>query len=123
MSATAPDSLGRPLRRGRFSPRTRIERGLLLDLVAVLEAAPKGLRRWSVMRALRERRRRAGHEIALKFEDEVERLFREFCVADEGSDGGGGAKPFFRPKDTAGEVWAADPARLAAFLAGDSVTG
>jgi hypothetical protein len=107
-------------RRGGPYPKTRLDRELLLDLVAVLEAAPRGLRRWSVMRALRDRRIRAGREIALKFEDDVERLFRQFCVVDgAGEDGGdGGApKPFYRPKETAGEVWAVDRARLSAFLA------
>ena len=110
-------------RRGGPYPKTRLDRELLLDLVAVLEAAPRGLRRWAVMRALRDRRIRAGREIALKFEDDVERLFRQFCVMDgaaqaagEGGDGDA-TKPFFRPKETAGEVWAVDRERLGAFLA------
>ena len=114
MSDTATDRLDHAPARGRHFSRTRVERALLMDLIAVLEAAPKGLRRWSVMRALRDRRSRAGYDITLKFEDEVERLFRQFCVV-----GGTGddAKPFFRPKETAGEVWAVDPTRLALFLA------
>ena len=116
--------LSRARRGGHPYSRGRLDRSLLLDLAAVLEAAPRGLRRWSVMRALRERRLRAGHAISLKFEDEVERIFREFCIAETAqtpapADEGEGAKLFFRPKDTAGEVWAVDPARLAAFLAGE----
>ncbi len=102
MSATADDYAGRLLRRGRPAPRTRLDRELLLDLAAVLQAAPEGLRRWSVMRALRDRRTRLGHDIALKFEDEVERLFRAFCVADAAGDEGNGTasnvKLFFRPR-------------------------
>lgn len=106
-----------PLRRPRIHPRQRHDRSLLADLIAVLGAHPKGLRRWSVMRAMRTRRERAGHDLTLKFEDEIERLFRDFCAAEPPVDGE--TKPFFRPKETAGEVWAVDPARLAAFLAGE----
>ena len=56
----------------------------------------------------------AGHEITLKFEDEVERLFREYCVNDPPRENE--TRPFFKPKDTAGEVWAVDAQRLTAFL-------
>jgi hypothetical protein len=105
---------GAPQRVLRSPMRPRQDRTLLTDLIAVLEANPTGLRRWSVMRAMRTRRERAGHEITLKFEDEIERLFREYCVSEppRASD----TRPFFRPKEKAGEVWAVDPARLGAFL-------
>jgi hypothetical protein len=106
-----------PLRRPRMNPRQRYDRTLLIDLIAVLQAHPKGLRRWSVMRAMRTRRERAGHDVTLKFEDEIERLFRDFCAAEPPIDGD--VKPFFRPKETAGEVWSVDPARLAVFMAGE----
>jgi hypothetical protein len=98
----------------RNPTRQRCDWALLKDLIAVLGAHPAGLRRWSVMRALRTRRERAGHEITLKFEAEVERLFRENCVSDPPRESE--TRPFYKPKDKAGEVWAADPARLAAFL-------
>jgi hypothetical protein len=101
--------------RGTRNPmRQRHDRALLDDLIAVLEAAPVGLRRWSVMRAMRNRRARAGHEITPKFEDEVERLFREYCASDSPHENE--TRPFFKPKEKAGEVWAVDPARLTAFL-------
>jgi hypothetical protein len=106
-----------PLRRARINPRQRYDRSLLADLIAVLSAHPKGLRRWSVMRAMRTRRERAGHDLTLKFEDEIERLFRDFCAAEPPAEGE--TKPFFRPKETAGEVWAVDPARLAVFLSSE----
>jgi hypothetical protein len=91
-------------------------RALLNDLIAVLEENPAGLRRWSVMRAMRERRRSAGCEITPKFEDEIERLFREHCVSEPPRDNE--PRPFFKPKEKAGEVWAVDPARLVGFLEG-----
>ena len=94
--------------------KKRYDRTLLKDLIDVLEANPKGLRRWSVMRAMRARRERAGHEITLKFEDEVERMFRENCVSDPPREDE--TRPFYKPKETAGEVWAVDPQRLTAFL-------
>lgn len=98
----------------RNPARKRYDRTLMKDLIDVLEENPKGLRRWSVMRATRTRRERAGHEITLKFEDEVERLFREYCVSDPPRENE--TRPFYKPKDKAGEVWAVDTARLTLFL-------
>ncbi len=109
IDAFEPDS-----RTVRRPIRYRDDRSLLHDLIAVLEAHPAGLRRWSVMRAMRTRRERAGHEITLKFEDEIERLFREYCVSEPPRENE--TRPFFKPKDKAGEVWAVNPARLTAFL-------
>ena len=116
---SAGETLEHSVRRAERSPsRVRHDRTLLLDLVAVLEANPKGLRRWSVMRAMRARRAQSGHEITPKFEDEVERMFRDHCAAEPPREND--TRPFFKPKETAGEVWAVDPARLAAFLNGEA---
>ena len=116
---SAGETLERSTRHMQRSPaRTRHDRTLLFDLVAVLEANPKGLRRWSVMRAMRTRRANAGHEITPKFEDEVERLFRDHCAPEPPRENE--TRPFFKPKETAGEVWAVDPARLAPFLNGEA---
>jgi len=105
---------GAPERVLRNPMRQRYDRTLLNDLIAVLEANPAGLRRWSVMRAMRTRRERAGHEITLKFEDEIERLFREYCITEPPREND--TRPFFKPKEKAGEVWAVDAARLTGFL-------
>jgi hypothetical protein len=86
-----------------------IDQTCLHDLIAVLELHPRGLRRWSVMRAMRERAQKSNREVSCKFEDKVERVFRHFCEGDILC-----TRPvdpskqelFFRPKDTAGEVWA-----------------
>jgi hypothetical protein len=74
------------------------------ELVAVLAAHPGGLRRWSVMNAIRQRRRAAARDIPLKMEADIERIFRLFCTRDASR-----AQPaplFCRPGEKAGEVWA-----------------
>jgi len=76
------------------------------ELVAALAPHPKGLRRWSVMRAIRKNRAAQAREIPLKLETDVERAFRRFCRGDDmrASD----TALFCRPAEKAGEVWALD---------------
>jgi hypothetical protein len=90
----------------------------LADLVAVLDANPRGLRRWSVMRAMRTRAEKAKREVTPKFEDDVERVFRRFCEGDAVRAGlsNSAEELFFRPKETAGEVWAVHSERAQAWL-------
>ena len=101
----------------------RPDQPILGELIKVLTPYPGGLRRWSVMRAIRSDRERASREVSQKFEDEVERTFRRFC-ADTNV-----AKPdavaasdalFYRPPEKAGEVWAIIPERAKAWLDADS---
>ena len=77
------------------------------ELVAALAPHPKGLRRWTVMRAIRANREAVSREIPLKLEADVERAFRQFCQG-EGTRAAGTAL-FFRPAEKAGEVWALSP--------------
>lgn len=100
--------------------RNGTEGDSLRDLIAVLTPVPKGLRKWSVMRAIRTRRERAGQDIPLKFEADIERAFRRHCAGDSIH----GAAPstaalFFRPKETAGEVWALNADAARAWLDAD----
>jgi hypothetical protein len=76
------------------------------ELVAALAPHPKGLRRWSVMRAIRKNRYAQARDIPLKLEADVERAFRQFCRDDDMR--ASGAALFYRPAEKAGEVWALD---------------
>ena len=104
---------------GLSGARGRTSFSHLRDLVEVLNEHPAGLRRWSVMRAMRSRRENAGLEVPQKFEDEVERAFRNRCAietppgAPERDDS---SALFFRPKERAGEVWAVYRDRAAEWL-------
>jgi len=112
-----------------FSPRTHHRSGgtrlwqvnatVVAELARLLLAHPGGLRRWSVMRAMRKTWEHANLEVSLKFEDEVERHFRYFSADDECAKNPEQAQYalFFRPADKAGEVWAATPERTRAWLA------
>jgi hypothetical protein len=82
----------------RHAPRATI----VEELVAALTPHPAGLRRWSVMRAIRKGREAVAREIPLKLEADVERTFRQFCSGD----GASGTALFYRPAEKAGEVWA-----------------
>ncbi|HEY6577786.1 MAG TPA: hypothetical protein VIY09_00560 [Rhizomicrobium sp.] len=100
------------------SERSRAEQSYVHDLVRILVRHPGGLRRWSVMRAIRARREKSGEDLPLRFEDEVERAFSRQCAVEPGKGGADSAdrEPalFYRPKDRAGEVWAvhADRAKM-----------
>src|SRR6476659_4702574 len=100
------------------SARLRAEPSLLRDLIAVLAEHPSGLRRWSVMRAMRARAEKANRDVSPKFEDEVERSFRRHCAGDSvrASQSPQPAELFYRPKEKAGEVWALDQEKARAFL-------
>lgn len=93
-----------PLPRPHFVSGDNIDTSIVDELVAVLAAHPGGLRRWSVMNAIRQRRRAAARDIPLKMEAEIERTFRQFCARDISDTLG--AALFCRPGEKAGEVWA-----------------
>jgi hypothetical protein len=102
----------------------RLDQSYLTDLIEVLASNPKGLRRWSVMRALRKARESAGRDVPQKFEDDVERVFRRFCsttdVAND-TDRLSGSALFYRPQERAGEVWAVFPVRAELWLKSDHI--
>ena len=76
------------------------------ELVTALAGHPGGLRRWSVMRAIRKGREAVSRDIPLKLEADVERTFRRFCRNDEMR--ASSTALFYRPAEKAGEVWALD---------------
>jgi hypothetical protein len=91
---------------------------LLGELITVLKPHARGLRRWSVMRAMRDNRKRQSRDIPQKFEEDVERIFRRFCAEDTATRVCAAENaPFYRPRETAGEVWALHPERAEAMLA------
>lgn len=86
-----------------------------VELIEVLRPHAAGLRRWSVMRAMRSRREARGRSIPLKFEDNIERVFRRLC-ADPGQAAAESEAVFYRPQERAGEVWAVHPEQADAWL-------
>ena len=91
--------------------KLRVDAVILDELRTVLAAHPGGLRRWSVMQAIRKNRDHTGQDIPQNFEAEVERMFRRFCAGAYKKHGGGISRDalFCRPSDKAGEVWAILP--------------
>jgi hypothetical protein len=100
-----------PMRAPRHEP------AILGELVELLASHPGGLRRWSVMRAIRDSRSRASRPMSLKFESQVERVFRGCCsnCAELGKNPENAL--FYRPEGKAGEVWAVHAERARAWLA------
>lgn len=97
-------------------PRSSTEAQLLADLIQLLLKNPAGLRRWSVMRAMRTELARTNRSIPHKLEDDVERVFRRYS-ASPGDAVSARQALFFRPGEKAGEVWAVHPEPAQAWLA------
>ena len=93
----------------------RLDYSYVHDLISVLTKNPNGLRRWSVMQALRKTREKAGHNISQKFEDEIEHMFRRFCASSENNKGTDEIL-FYRPPERAGEVWCVYPDKAENWL-------
>lgn len=92
---------------------------VLDELVKVLSPHPGGLRRFSVMRAIRVLRERSSRPISLKFEAEIERAFRSACANWSGGKPPEGSNAlFYRPEGKAGEVWAVNAERAGDWLSG-----
>lgn len=107
---------------GQASRQTRESNSVLAELIEVLSHHPGGLRRWSVMRAIRREREQSSRDIPQKLEDEVERAFRQFCIDQLDGKTRGCSEDtalFYRPQEKAGEVWAVIAGRGEAWLRGD----
>jgi hypothetical protein len=103
----------------------RLDHSYLLDLISVLNPHRGGLRRWSVMRAIRKHREAARLPIPHKLEDGVERVFRHYCADSENFKKRGAALKtalFHLPQDKAGEVWAVHSDRAEAWLKAENGT-
>ncbi len=102
--------------------RIETEHLYLLDLIEVLLPHPAGLRRWAIMRAIRKIHQSAERPISQKFEDGVERVFRNHCadsvifkkrnIAPENA-------LFHWPQGKAAGLWAVHPDKAEAFLKSD----
>ena len=66
------------------------------------------------MQRMRVRAARAGREVPLKFEVEVERVFRAHCSTEPLTESE--SLMFFKPGEKAGEVWAVDRMRALSWL-------
>jgi len=102
--------------------KSRADNPILTEIIKVLAPYPGGLRRWSVMRAIRSNREHASRDIPQKLEDEVERAFRRCCadmVDSKGRVSAASDALFYRPREKAGEVWAVFPERAKAWLEGE----
>ena len=95
--------------------RPRAEPSILSELIEVLAPHPGGLRRWSVMRAIRENRGRTSRATSLKFEDEIERVFRSSCSNCGDVKQNPETALFYKPEGKAGEVWAVHAERAQAW--------
>lgn len=98
--------------------KRQVDPAILSDLVKVLAQHPNGLRRWSVMRAIRAERTLTNREIPLRLEDTVERTFRSLCEDFLIKSQNAQMALFYLRKETAGEVWAVHPERALKVLAG-----
>jgi hypothetical protein len=97
----------------------------LLDLIKVLRPHPGGLRRWSIMRAIRKSRETAKLPIPQKLEDAVERVFRSHCADSENfkkKDNAPDAALFYWPQGKRDGVWAVYPDRAEAWLKAEGVS-
>jgi len=104
--------------------KSRADHPILTELIKVLVPYPGGLRRWSVMRAIRSNREHASRDIPQKLEDEVERAFRRCCadmVDAKGRVSTARDALFYKPREKAGEVWAVFPERAKAWLEDEPV--
>ncbi len=99
------------------------EQRLAVDLIMVLRPYRNGLRRWSVMRAMRARREAAGRSIPQKFEDDVERVFRRLSSDPTRGVEETGDAVFYRPQERAGEVWAVHADHADAWLDASGIGG
>lgn len=120
MTNEEPVGLFEPEHGAEISVRkSRPDQFILVELINVLTPHAQGLRRWSVMRAMRKHRENAARDIPQKFEDDVERTFRRFCAnAEDARSAICEAKDalFYRPKEKAGEVWCVYSDRARAWL-------
>lgn len=118
MTATADYAI--PRKSASATVKARLEHRYVVQLIDVLRPHAHGLRRWSVMRAMRARWEDAELSVSQKFEDDVERAFRRFCAGADAFKNGPAAEQdalFYRPEERAGEVWAVHAKLADAWLA------
>ena len=102
------------------SDKLDLEISYVIDLIRILHPRVGGVRRWAVMQSIRKNRAKARRPIPDKFEEGVERAFRQYCERSRPFKEKRKNPPktilFCCPQGMTSEVWAVYPDKAEAWL-------
>ena len=97
-----------------------LEVSYVVDLIRILHPRVGGVRRWAVMQSIRKNRAKFRRPIPDKFEEGVERAFRQYCERSRPFKEKRRTAPktilFSCPQGMGSEVWAVYPDKAEAWL-------